>query len=366
MSRKRPYRVAVLQWKAAGGVGEAIADELFSLGHRPVIFYDGSPVPEGVDVVFSFGPYGKFLAVPRQLARLPLFVHWNTEGLPDLRIPWPLVRGIGSARSWIERQEWEQESLGRLLNAWPLSVASSKLKRRLMRYRYVGDYYYAYQKGWMQVFADSSAIYAGIHSRNGLPTVYAPWGATRAWYADLGLERDIDVLWLGKRGTRRRSTLLDRVKRELEPHGVRMHIADGREQPFIFGDERTEFANRAKITLNLTRTWYDDNFSRFAMIIPNRSLIISEPLYAHCSGYKPGLHYVSAPIDQLSETILYYLEHEDERREIVERAYQMVTRELTFNKSIETIMGQVQRLKHRRVKVFSYERGQLFDEFETV
>ena len=366
MSREVPYRVAVLQWSAAGELGEAIADELGSLGHEAVIFHDGTPVPEGVDVVFSFGPYGKFLTVPRQLSYLPevvrpLFVHWNTEGLPDLRIPWPVIRKVGSARSWIERQDG---SLHRLLSSRPVSAACSKLRSRLMRYRYVGDYYYAYQKGWMQVFADSSIIYAGIHRKNGLPAVYAPWGATRGWYADLGLERDIDVLWLGKRGTKRRSMLLDRVKRELKPHGVRMYIADGEERPFIYGEERTKFANRAKITLNLTRTWYDDNFSRFAMIIPNHSLVVSEPLLAHCPSYKPGVHYVSAPIERLSETILFYLEHESERQALVESAYRMVTQELPFKSSIGTIMNQVRSIKEEK---FSRNgRVKLVNEAETV
>jgi spore maturation protein CgeB len=70
-------------------------------------------------------------------------------------------------------------------------------------------------------------------------------------------------------------------------------------------------------------------------------LIISEPLLPHCPQYKSGTHYVSASIDKLAETIMYYLRQEDERLRIVENAYQLVTTELTFRNSIQAIMDAV-------------------------
>jgi hypothetical protein len=152
------------------------------------------------------------------------------------------------------------------------------------------------------------------------------------------LERDIDVLWMGTRGTKRRSKLLDRVRSELEANGVRMYLADGKENPFIFGDERIHYLNRSKITLNITRTWYDDNFSRIALAAPNRSLIVSEPVLPHCPSFIAGTHYVAAPVDSLAETTLYYLQHEEERVSIVESAYQLVMTKLLFRESIKSIM----------------------------
>jgi hypothetical protein len=98
--------------------------------------------------------------------------------------------------------------------------------------------------------------------------------------------------------------------------------------------------NRAKITLNITRTWYDDNFSRFAMAAPNRSLIVSEPMLPHCPEYQAGIHYVAAPIEELAETILHFLRAEDERRAITDRAYTLVTEELTLVNSVRRVMAQ--------------------------
>jgi hypothetical protein len=342
-SLDRPDIVAIPCWNERDGITEVISDELNALGYQPVQFQIGSPIPEKAEVVFSFGPYGKFLTIPRQLAKLPpaqkpIFVHWNTEGIPDPRIPWKLMSSVSGWRSWLGRIQDSRNGSARIRGTERLF---SLIESRMSRFRYLGDYYYALRRGWLDIFADTSEIYAEIHRQHGLPTIVAHWGATPRWYKDLGLERDIDVLWMGTRGTKRRSLLLDRVRSELETYGVRIHLADGKENPFIFGDERIYYLNRSKITLNITRTWYDDNFSRIALAAPNRSLIVSEPVLPHCPSFIAGTHYVSVPVDSLAQTILFYLDHEEERLRIVDNAYYLVTTKLVFRESIKSIMDAV-------------------------
>jgi len=339
----RPSIVAIPHGNEIDGIAEVISDELNELGYQPVHFQIGSLIPEKAEVVFSFGPYGNFLTIPRQLARLPsdqkpIFVHWNTEGIPDLRIPWKIMNSIAGWRSWLGRMQDARNASAKIPG---IERLTSLNESRMLRFRYLGDYYYAHRRGWLDIFADTSEIYARIHRRHGLPTIVAHWGATPHWYKDLGLERDIDVLWMGTRGTKRRGIIIDRVRSELEAHGVRMHVADGRENPFIFDDERILYLNRSKITLNIARTWYDDNFSRIALAAPNRSLTISELVLPHCPSFIAGTHYVSVPVKTLSETILYYLEHEEERLRIVENAYRLVTTKLVFRESIKAIMDAV-------------------------
>lgn len=345
-SLERSRTVAIPRGNERDGIADVISDELNALGYQPVHFQIGSVIPEKADVVFSFGPYGKFLTIPRQLAKLspdkkPIFVHWNTEGIPDLRIPWKIMSSIAGWRSWLGRVQDFRNGSARIPGTERLF---SLIESRMLRFRYLGDYYYTHGRGWLDIFADTSEIYAELHRRHGLPTIVAHWGATPQWYKDLGLERDIDVLWMGTRGTRRRSVLLDRVRRELETNGVRMHVADGKENPFIFGDERIYYLNRSKITLNITRTWYDDNFSRIALAAPNRSLIISEPVLPHCPSFIAGTHYVSVPVETLAKTILFYLDHEEERLRIVDHAYHLVTTKLVFRESIKSIMNAVNQL----------------------
>lgn len=334
---QRAYQVAVVRWTERDELSEVICEALQMLGHEAVAFDSNGRVPSHADVVFSFAPYGNFMALIDRLGaipatRRPLLIHWNTEGIPNLHLPWGYVYPVSNLRSWFGRLATRT----RVENKPPFTW----FKDRMLRFRYVGDYYQAYHRGVLSVFADSSSIYAEIHRKHGLPTTYFPWGAAPSWYADLNLKRDVDVVWLGKRGTKRRSDLLDRIRGELRQHGVDIYVADNVEHPFVWRDERTELLNRAKITLNITRTWYDDNFSRFSMAAPNRSLIVSEPMLAHCPEYKSGKHYVSAPIEQLSAAILHYLEAEKERRQITDGAHDLLTRELTLANSVRRVMAE--------------------------
>jgi len=349
LSQERHYSIALVEWEEGGnGIGEAIYHELANLGHYPTYFRLDSPIPSNVDVIFLFGPFGKYLSTLRQLENVPLkqrpmVVFWNTEGLPNPKIPWPIVNVIGACRSQIGRLDASDKVWLRSLACKP---PLSLLETGLTRFRYLGDFFYAKKKRWIDVFADISAVYAEFFNKHGLPAVAAPFGAFPGWYADLNLERDIDVLWMGKRATRRRSRMLDRLREELDTYGVKIHMVDNVENPFVFDEERTQLLNRTKITLNLLRTGYDENSLRICMAAPNRSLVVSEPLLAHVPHYKAGIHYVSPPtIDKLAETILYYLEHTEERLRIIENAYQLLTTTLTMNHSIKIILEAVDKAR---------------------
>jgi hypothetical protein len=264
-----------------------------------------------------------------------VFVHWNTEGLPDLRIPWGITGAAGKFRSWLERLD---EADSPLLRQYASRYFLQRIRPRLIRFRYVGDYLYAYQKGWIDVFADISAVYADIWRKLGIPSLVAPFGSFPGWHTDLHLERDIDVLWMGKRASKRRSDALDLVRAELRSQGVEMLVIDNEENPFVFDSERTRILNRTKIAINLLRTWYDENSLRICIAAPNRALIVSEPLLQHVPQYQAGVHYVSAPIESLASTIIRHLHDEAERKRIVDNAHRLLTTELTFENSIRKIM----------------------------
>lgn len=341
------YQIAVLEWEELDGIASMMSNELARLNQSPIPFRFGKQVPDGIDVLLTFGPYGKIMPIWQEAAirhPTPIVVHWNTEGMPDIKLPTSMIELLAFYRSQIGLLGNNNSQIARRIAQHRLI---DWIDHSMHRLRYTGDYKYAYQKQWLHILADSSEIYRAIRTRSGVPTLYIPWGGTPDWYTDLGIERDIDVLWIGKRGSNRRSDILDRVIRELKPLGVRMHIADNEENPFIFDVERTEYLNRAKITLNITRTWFDDNFSRFAMAAPNRSLIVSEPILPHCLEFMPGEHYISAPIPELSEAILYYLENEQERAAIVENAYQLTTQDLTFANGLKKILHAIANYRAR-------------------
>ena len=61
-------RVAVVNWSAQDGLGAAIEDELVQLGYETKRFLHSDPVPGGVEIVFSFAPYGPFLPLACRVA----------------------------------------------------------------------------------------------------------------------------------------------------------------------------------------------------------------------------------------------------------------------------------------------------------
>lgn len=331
--------VAIVEWGTFDALAQAIGNEVQRAGYAPSYFRFDSPPPQDASIILTFAPYGRWMQIPYALSQRqprPLLVHWNTENPPDLRLPWAVMKPISDARAWMDRlHESPNSRTQQLLKAPPLRA----LDTRLSKFRYVGEYHYTARRGWLNVFAESSEIYADLHTRHGLPTRVVPWGTVPDWGADLKLERDIDVLWFGQRRSPRRSRLLDRVRGELRARGIEMYVADGVEKPFVHGAARTELLNRAKITLNLLPTWYDHAFPyRFHVAAVNRSMVLTEPMLRHCSLYEEGTHYVSAPIPQLAERLAYYVAQDGERRTITEQAYELVTTRMTMGHSVRALL----------------------------
>jgi hypothetical protein len=210
----------------------------------------------------------------------------------------------------------------------------------MIRYRNTGDYVHAHTRGWLKVFADASEVFARFYSAHGLPARFVPWGSVPAWYADLRLERDIDVLWMGNLRTRRRTALLAQIRAELARAGYTMYVADDRENPYIYGEARTRLLNRAKITLSLLAQAKHDNIFhvRFQMAAPNRSLLVTERELPHCPMMVEGEHYAAAEAEALTGTLLYYLRNEKERAAMVEKAYRLATTRTTMRQSVETLL----------------------------
>jgi hypothetical protein len=61
-------------------------------------------VPDGIDVLLTFGPYGKILPIWQEAASrrpTPVVVHWNTEGMPDIKLPTSIIDLLAYSRAQI-------------------------------------------------------------------------------------------------------------------------------------------------------------------------------------------------------------------------------------------------------------------------
>jgi hypothetical protein len=324
-----PESAAVILWGRSDEIGEILGEELQALGLTVCLLPAGQALPSDLDVVVTFGPYGEFLPVARQVEQCksggrPRLIHWNTELIPNPRLPWALVRPLSILRAW-------------------MGARSRKLETRALRLRYLGDSHYAFRRGWLDLLVESSQVYTAYHRRHGLPAVFIPWGTSPRWYADLELERDIDVLWMGKRRSKRRSDLLDDIRRGLERHGYTMWVADDLEKPLIYGAARTRLLNRSKITLNLLSNWHDNALVyRFPMGAGNHSLVVSEPTLAHDDHLTPGVHYALSQSGCMLETLMDFLQDAPTRQPLVQAAYHLVTHQLAFRQSVRQLLNIIQ------------------------
>ncbi len=279
--------IGIVQWEEFDGISDAFAFELMHLGHLPVKFLHTDDFPVGLDFILTYGPYNRFYPIAKKMGNLPkikrpIFIHWSIENIPDPRLPNFFVNIFSHFRTTIDRMQDSDHSLANsFVKRFPLSFVNN----RFHRLRHIKDYLDAYENGWLNILADISAIYVNYYQRFGIHAKYVPWGTSSLWYEDLNLERDIGVMWMGKRRTRHRSDLIDHIEKVMQENDIQMFIADGARHPFIYNEKRTEILNRTRITLNLQYIPYIATLPvRFGFTAGNKSLVISEKAPNHSPG----------------------------------------------------------------------------------
>lgn len=318
-------RAGVVYWAPKDGFSSGISHGLEYLQCQVINFMWNENLPSHLDIVFVWGPLGSLVPLAKQLlayprSQRPALVFLMTEQLPNPGLPEWFRYWIGKARSRIERLAYTQPAEG----VWKPNRWLRPLITKAYRFRYYGDLYWLHQQGLLPVIWVTSLWTAEFLRARGFDPLVPPPSYNPDHGRDLGLERDISVLWIGKPGSGRRKQLLTRVRAELRERGVEILMIDGEENPYVFGEERTVLLNRTKIALNLLREWWDDNSARYYLAAPNKVLVVSEPTLPH-TPFLPEVHRIEAPIEQMADTICYYLSHDEERERIVNQAYELVT-----------------------------------------
>ena len=299
------------------------------------------PLPGHADAIFVFGPFGTLAPLIRQLdgcepGSRPALVLLQGEQLPNPDRPEWLVNRLGDLRSALEMKAYRRQEDG----SWQVRPGWERVIRSGLRLRYHGDLRRLRRLGLLNGLMVWSRWTADYLNDRGFPCVPLPPQYNPAWGADLQLERDIPVLWLGKAGSARRARNLQRVRSDLRSRGIDLLVVDGREHPYVFGQDRTRLLNRTRIVLNLLREKWDNNSLRFQLAAHNGALVVGEPTLPH-TAFEPGLHWVAAPVDELAETIACYLENEEERARIAGRARELLE---TSARGSDLIVEQVFRV----------------------
>ena len=170
----------------------------------------------------------------------------------------------------------------------------------------------------------------------GISAHWAPLGYHSLHGEDLGLDRDIDVLFIGALEIPRRK----RAIAGLRSSGIEVTAMGSWSDPALWGENRTRLINRAKVFLNVQR--YEKELSHMRLILggANKALVSSEPMYDP-SPYVPGKHYVSTSLEEMPSIVRRYVENEAERRPIVDELYPFVTQQMTLERSVQQILDRI-------------------------
>ena len=340
-SNRKNYDIGISWWSRWDEIGNSIATTLKDMGHNVLTFPYGKKLPE-VDIVLTYGPFGSLTPITNQLAAIslherPMFILWLTEQFPNPNLPEWLRYSASTLRIELERAGYISENGAE----WQIRPGANWILSKGSRFRYYGELHWLRKAGILTILVTPSQWTANFLRQKNFDPVVACIRFELCGNSDLGIKRDIPVLWLGKTGSKRRERLLRQVRSELSAQGIEMMVIDGVENPSIFGEERTKLLNRTKIALNLLREPWDDNSLRFFFAAENHVLIVSEPSLPH-SPFLPGTHVVEVPVEQITDTICYYLSNDKERQKITESAYQLVTNELTLENSLSKILKRVE------------------------
>jgi len=101
-------RVGVVYWQHGDGIASPISGILEELGCEVVNFLHDARLPEDLDVVLAYSPFGSLVPLANQLlacspSRRPLFVLWQIEQLPNPHLPEWVRYVVGIIRSRAER-----------------------------------------------------------------------------------------------------------------------------------------------------------------------------------------------------------------------------------------------------------------------
>ena len=348
-------------------LGEMIIDGLSASGVLPSLVGDGDQEALETDVLILVGDasgfegYAKLLA--RREGRKPTTILWQMEPLPPPMLSEDAERIGLRATKMSNRVKLPPGRFSRLIRSIVPLSARTKVRevidgalfhgfnnemakcpnqefieldapsRRIMMRRYM-DLKHHLLEGWLNYVHVCGAQQKEFLANRGIPAKLTPFGYHPRIGENLGMERDIDVIFIGQAETARRKTILKALRGDLASKGLNlMTVGHG-----CYGKQRTELLNRAHISLNLVSVPCDFPGYRFLMSMGCGALVVSEPIY-DSTPYKAGEHFVQASVADLPDVIVHYLENKAEREKIVSSAHNFVTKELTIQSTIKHIMG---------------------------
>lgn len=329
-SSHRPIRVGDLQivlltrTRRSRGHGNVFAEVLGGLGLDIETVENGAFRPRADTLAFIHGNARWFrqslsglAAMPKN--RRPPVVVWQSEPLPYASTA-PVPRARLNAREIAK-----------------IALRDERITDPYSNARYLRQLARVGLPDLLVVTSEDKREYLAEH---GIEAAVVPLGYYPPQTAPTSRARDIDVLFLGIAVPRRK-----RVLRGLRRTGIEVVSLGSWSDPAVWGAHRAELLSRVKILLNLSRHPGQFAGTRLTLGMGAGCLVISEPIYRP-EPFVPGEHYISAPQEELAQTIERYLADDDARGRIAARGHEFVA-QLTTARSVSQVLALLdERLGH--------------------
>ena len=191
----------------------------------------------------------------------------------------------------------------------------------------------SYNESWVDHFVASTNQRKLFLMNRGINAHFIPFGAHEYMGRDLGLRRDILVGFLGYVKYGRRVAMLERLDKSLNDKGIPLTrlVNSG-----YFGEQRCEWLNRTRILVNLHNFSWNPAWIRFLMAASCGTLIVSEPMNDK-HPMVDGVHYITATLDEMPETISRLLNDREKMDQITNASSLICQQELSLLSSVEKL-----------------------------
>ena len=314
------YAYRIGPWRAAGRLPQVVTT-IESAGHRVRMTADGPLDARADEVLVLHGNANWFPRLCAALAatppdRRPFTVIRHYEPLPP-----PAAAGLPPRRRHL--REWAKVAL-RDPRATDPATNLGRLRR--LAAHGIPDLLTVATELWRD----------GLHER-GIHAVALHEGpGGEAGRLLPGVERDIDVLFVGARDVPRRNRVIARMRSE----GVDVTVAGGWSRDGVWGEDRTRLINRAKVFLNVARHPGDLSGHRLALGMLNGACVLSETLVTPAP-YVPGVHFATAAPGELAGAARRLLGDDTERERLARAGHELVTTAHTLERSTARLLALV-------------------------
>jgi hypothetical protein len=297
----------------------ALFDALAELGHDVTLVRGAGEDWSRFDVLWINGNpawhpvlCSQIEGLRRQGLRCPFVLAWLSE-------PLPLPKGAPFPRQRLSLREIAKILLRDARATDPYT--NTRVLRRL------------HARRLFDMLVVSTPSRQAFLAERGIRAEMVPLGYYPSYGRDLGLARDIDVLFLGDPRVPRRRRLLARLAKR----GLRVERAGSWFSGEAWGERRTRLLNRARILLNLQRFPGELAGLRMILGMANKALVVSEPIFMP-GPYVEGTHWIASDLERMPEVIAACLADPQRRQVIVDAAFELVTQQLTLTRSAARIV----------------------------